>query len=69
MGLAMADQDVMAGFLGPGDGQAPRSRHQSASNTIPTVESTLAPEEPFSWEMISLGLEEPLPPQDMIDDL
>ena len=23
----------------------------------------------YSWEMIGLGLEEPLPPQDMVDDL
>jgi hypothetical protein len=29
----------------------------------------LAPDQTFSWELISLGLEEPLPTQDVIDDM
>ena len=69
MGLSMGDPDMLAGFLGTGDAQPSRSRNQSESNLLPTVDPSLAPEETFSWEMISLGLEEPLPPQDMIDDL
>jgi hypothetical protein len=35
----------------------------------PTHVETAAVEEPFPWEMIGLGLEEPLPSQDVINEL
>ena len=67
--MSIGDPDMMAGFLGAGGVQTSRSGNQGTSDIMPAVDVTLAPEEPFSWEMISLGLEEPLPPQNMIDDL
>lgn len=36
-------------------------------NIVPDID--LAIDENFSWEMIGLGLEEPLPTQDAIDEL
>ena len=35
----------------------------------PLTDPTLGISEEFSWEMIGLGLEEPLPNQDVVDDL
>jgi hypothetical protein len=40
---------------------------QSAESSIPASQPGLNGD--FSWEMISLGLEEPLPRQDVIDEL
>ena len=37
------------------------------ANIIPDID--LAIDENFSWEMIGLGLEEPLPSQEAIDEL
>jgi hypothetical protein len=53
------------------------SLQQAMSNndmTDPHIDSMmdnlgLAPDQTFSWELISLGLEEPLPTQDIIDDM
>jgi hypothetical protein len=40
------------------------------SNMDGMMDNTIfATDEAFSWELISLGLEEPLPSQDIIDDL
>lgn len=56
----------------PADGiQQPVS---SNAGTDPHMDSMmdnlgLAPDETFSWELISLGLEEPLPSQEIIDDM
>lgn len=41
----------------------------SQQNIPPMHDPTLGIGEEFSWEMIGLGLEEPLPNQDVIDDL
>lgn len=41
-----------------------------SQQTMPPLgDPTLGISEEFSWEMIGLGLEEPLPNQDVIDDL
>ena len=37
------------------------------TNLVPDID--LAIDENFSWEMIGLGLEEPLPTQDAVDEL
>jgi Fungal Zn(2)-Cys(6) binuclear cluster domain len=41
----------------------------SSSMGVPDLLVTGTPETSFPWEMIGLGLEEALPPQDMIDEL
>ena len=38
-----------------------------SANVVPDID--LAIDENFTWEMIGLGLEEPLPTQEAIDDL
>ena len=50
---------------GPAQAQFPHSTLNAASNG----DNTLPQEEQFPWEMIGLGLDEPLPPQDAIDEL
>lgn len=62
MGLGMGDSDMMSGFL-----EAAEQSNRTTQSKMPSLD--LKPDEPFSWEMIGLGLEEPLPPQDMIDEL
>lgn len=44
-----------------GANQPEFSDHNISANTIPSNESP--------WEMLSLGLEEPLPPREIVDDL
>lgn len=39
-----------------------------ATNLVPELDLGLGPNE-FTWDMISLGLEEPLPSQQLIDEL
>lgn len=39
------------------------------SNPAGLTEPSLASRDEFSWEMISMGLEEPLPVQEVIDEL
>ena len=54
----------------PMDGLLPPTNNFEASpptNVIPDID--LAIDENFSWEMIGLGLEEPLPTQDAVDEL
>lgn len=54
----------------PMDGLLSTANNFSASptgNMIPDID--LAIDENFSWEMIGLGLEEPLPTQDAVDEL
>jgi hypothetical protein len=41
----------------------------SSNMGVPDLMVTGTPETSFPWEMIGLGLEEALPPQDMIDEL
>ncbi len=46
------------------------SQGQSMPNILPiSLDPNLGNDEEFSWDMISLGLDEPLPTQDIIDDL
>lgn len=40
-----------------------------ALNAASNGDNTMPQEEQFPWEMIGLGLDEPLPPQDVIDEL
>ena len=65
MGIAMGDQDMISGFLDTSNEQ-PKS---VMPNIMQSGEMSLGFGEPLSWEMIGLGLEEQLPPQDMIDEL
>ena len=65
MGLAMGDQDMMSGFLDAANDQT----KPGIPNIITSGEMNFGLGEGLSWEMIGLGLEEPLPPQDMIDEL
>ena len=54
----------------PMDGLLPTTNNFEPSptmNMIPDID--LAIDENFSWEMIGLGLEEPLPTQDAVDEL
>lgn len=54
----------------PMDGLLSTANNFAASptaNMIPDID--LAIDENFSWEMIGLGLEEPLPTQDAVDEL
>ena len=54
----------------PMDGLLPTTNNFEASpsaNMVPDID--LAIDENFSWEMIGLGLEEPLPTQDAVDEL
>ena len=69
LGLTMGDQDLMNEFLEASNPHQSLPRNQSVSGGSLADDIVLTNEEPFSWEMISLGLEEPLPPQDMIDDM
>lgn len=50
---------------GPVQAQFPHAALNAASNG----DSTVPQEEQYPWEMIGLGLDEPLPPQDAIDEL
>ena len=68
MGLAMGSADMMNGFFEGGSDPSLRSKQ-----TLPHL---LEPDgvsgglgESISWEMLGLGLEEPLPSQDMMDEL
>ena len=60
MGMGMGDDENMLGISG--------DRNGSLRNASPGMGSS-KDHSSYSWEMIGLGLEEPLPPQDMIDDL
>ncbi|KAK1019046.1 hypothetical protein LTR54_000859 [Friedmanniomyces endolithicus] len=51
------------------DGQASTQYPQSMLNASANGNSTAPAEEAFQWEMIGLGLDEPLPKQDVINDL
>lgn len=53
----------------PMDGLLTSSNFEASPppNIIPDID--LAIDENFSWEMIGLGLEEPLPSQEAIDEL
>jgi hypothetical protein len=56
-------------FVNGSASQAPDAMRQSQGpqNGAPTANSNFDHES--SWEVISLGLEEPLPTQDVIDEL
>ena len=68
MGDGVEGQDRTVGFS---------STHHNLGNTLgqamPSVTVTRddnhAPQGEFPWEMMGLGLEEPLPPQDLMDEL
>lgn len=60
------DHDMMSGFASM---TANMSSGQKVPNVTVTSESNDSTSPDFPWEMIGLGLEEPLPPQDMIDEL
>jgi len=53
-----------------GRAQEPRTSNTKTPNPFYNTGANGNNDEPdFSWEMIGLGLEEPLPPQDVMDDL
>ena len=69
MGMGMGSHDIMTDFLAIGSEPSQPSSHHSMPDVAPEGNLSLSPEESFSWEMIGLGLNEPLPPQNMIDEL
>ena len=58
--MGMGEDDGMLGISGNQSGSL---RHTSPGMASSKEQSN------YSWEMIGLGLDEPLPPQDMVDDL
>ena len=58
--MGMGEDENMLGISGDGSGSL---RHVSPGMTSSKEHSS------YSWEMIGLGLEEPLPPQDIVDEL
>ena len=65
MGIAMGDPDMINNFLDTSNEQT----KPVMPSIMQSAEMNLGYGEPLSWEMIGLGLEEQLPPQDMIDEL
>ncbi|KAI9696580.1 MAG: hypothetical protein M1836_005599 [Candelina mexicana] len=71
----MHQGDGFSGLPQAGDSYHDTTRGQSMSNILAangmnlSIDANLGSNEEFSWEMISLGLDEPLPTQDVIDDL
>lgn len=61
--------DMMSGFFGATAEHSSLASKQAMPGMLQTDDAGAAFGESLSWEMIGLGLEEPLPPQDMIDDL
>lgn len=51
------------------DGLAQVQFPHTTPNTTNSGDNTVPQDEQFPWEMIGLGLDEPLPPQDAIDEL
>ena len=64
MGLGMDDQDLMQGFL-----DAASMVGNPGAGPSATEGPSLGETDRVSWEMIGLGLNEPLSPQEMIDDM
>lgn len=63
-----ADQEIFSQLLGQNDfSQSPLDIGLQASMTFNN--DFTSPSGPSPWEMIGLGLEEPLPPQEDIDEL
>ena len=60
--------DMMSGFFEATAEHALASK-QMIPDMLPTDDVGADFGESLSWEMIGLGLEEPLPPHDMIDEL
>ena len=69
MGIALGDQGILDGILDVTNGPQNVSASLSSSRVSSGNDMRLAPDHTFSWEMIALGLEEPLPPQDTINEL
>ena len=65
MGLAMESADLMNGFFEGG----PLGSKQSLPHMLGPDDTSGGLGESISWEMLGLGLEEPLPSQDMIEEL
>jgi hypothetical protein len=65
MGMGMGGTDMMTAFF---DATTDPSK-QMIPDLLQPEDLNVALGEPMSWEMIGLGLEEPLPPQDIIDEL
>jgi len=61
--------DMMSGFFGATAEHPSLASKQMMPDMLQTDDVGAGFGESLSWEMIGLGLEEPLPPQDMIDDL
>lgn len=55
--------------VGSNGGSAQAVLSQGTFNQAQNGDVNMAQEEEFPWEMIGLGLDEPLPPQDAIDEL
>ena len=69
MDIGIGDQDIITGILDPPDEYQSSASQRSISNIMPAGDMRLPSSEPVSWEMVSLGLEEPLPPIELMDEL
>ena len=58
----------MAGFANVQQNASRGSSQPTPSVTV-TGDNGQAPHGEFPWEMLGLGLEEPLPPADLMDEL
>ena len=65
----MGDQDMMSGFVDATTAPAMSSVPLMPNVTVTSSEVPSGPASEFPWEMIGLGLEEPLPPADLMNDL
>lgn len=61
--------DMISAFFGATPEHSSLASKQMMPDMLPINDAGAGFGESLSWEMIGLGLEEPLPPQDMIDDL
>ena len=65
----MSDQDAVPNILSPGDPFIAVSSQPALAGIYPQDQTGLGGDDPFSWELIGQGLEEPLPRQEVIDEL
>lgn len=63
------DRDMMTGFMNINGAPVAEPAQTMPSVTVTSTDANGAPTGEFPWEMIGLGLEEPLPPSDLMDEL
>ena len=69
MGIGLGDQSLMNGLFDVDGNSHSLSASPSLNKELPRDTIYITPNQSSSWEMIGLGLQEPLPPQETIDEL